>query len=298
MSPGADGESTPASEKRRADLALVADGLAPTREKARALILAGRVSRDGRPVAKAGEVVPPGATLVVEEGLAYVSRGGHKLAHALDRFEVDPTGLTCLDLGASTGGFTDCLLQRGAVRVIAVDVGHGQLDWSLRQDDRVTCLEKVNARYLTPEQVGVVPELVTADLSFISVLKVLPALKDCAPGAPFVTLVKPQFEAGRREVGRKGVVRDPLVWRRVLGEVADGLLGHGWDVIGATVSPIAGPAGNREFLLHGRPSAGPTEPLEPGLLDRAVEEAITASSGAPDGASEGGPNSGPTRGQN
>jgi 23S rRNA (cytidine1920-2'-O)/16S rRNA (cytidine1409-2'-O)-methyltransferase len=203
-----------------------------------------------------------------------VSRGGVKLAHALDRFGVMPEGRRCLDVGASTGGFTDCLLQRGAAHVVAVDVGQGQLDWTLRNDPRVTVREGVNARELRADQVGEPPSLVTADVAFISLEKILPALRQAAPDAELVLLVKPQFEAGRERVGRGGVVRDPATWRDVLGSVARALVASGCRVIGATASPIAGPAGNREFFLHAMPGAA--EPPEGSMLDAAVEEARTA----------------------
>ena len=208
-----------------------------------------------------------------------MSRGGLKLEHALERFAVDPCGLRCLDAGASTGGFTDCLLQRGAASVVAVDVGKGQLDWRLRNDPRVVVLEGVNARELRPSQVGTpAPALVVADVAFISLTKVLPALRICAPAAALVLLVKPQFEVGRALVGKGGVVRDPAAWLAVLEAVAGALQAEGCDVRGATASPLAGPAGNREFFLHAVPAASPTQatPVEPARLREAVAEAEAA----------------------
>lgn len=261
--------------KERADRLLHGRGLAPSREKARALILAGQVFSGDRRVEKPGETLPGDAPLSVKGLLRHVSRGGLKLEHALDRFGVDPTGRRCLDAGASTGGFTDCLLQRGASAVVAVDVGRGQLDWKLVSDDRVTVLDRTNARELEPEQVGEAPTLVTADLAFISLEKVLPALVRCAPAAELVVLVKPQFEAGRDAVGKGGVVRDPAIWIECLERVAACFIGLGRAVVGATASPIPGPAGNREFFLHARPSESP-EPPDAGLLAAAVEEATPA----------------------
>lgn len=260
-----------AKPRERADLLVVERGLAPSRERARALILAGRVEVDGRRVDKAGDLLPRDASLSVRgDAMPFVSRGGLKLAHALDRFGVAPSGRRCLDVGASTGGFTDCLLQRGAAHVVAADVGRGQLDWSLQRDDRVTPL-RVNARHLEPPQVGEAPSLVTADVSFISLTKVLPAVVRCAPEAELVLLVKPQFEAGRERVGKGGVVKDPETWRGVLLSVGRCLASLGVPVVAATASPVLGPAGNREFFLHARPGGSPADLSE--LVARAVSEA-------------------------
>ena len=237
--------------KSRLDVALVARGLAPTRERAQALILAGRVAVDGRPATKAGQPVSDDAALAVAEPPhPYVSRGGVKLAAALDHFGIDPAGKTCLDVGASTGGFTDCLLQRGAARVYAVDVGHGQLDARLRADPRVVLREKVNARSLSEADVPERVEVAVADVSFISLRLVLPAMAArVAPGGTIVALVKPQFEAGRGEVPRGGVVRSEATRRRVVEEVAEAGRALGLGVLGVVPSPIVGARGNAEFLL-------------------------------------------------
>jgi 23S rRNA (cytidine1920-2'-O)/16S rRNA (cytidine1409-2'-O)-methyltransferase len=237
--------------KTRLDLLLVARGLAPTRQKAQALILAGRVEVDGLRAEKAGTPVAEDADLLVAAPAhPFVSRGGVKLAAALDAFVIDPAGLVCLDVGASTGGFTDCLLQRGAARVYAIDVGYGQLDAKLRADPRVVLVEKVNARFLSRENVPEPVQLAVLDLAFISVRLVLPAvLPLLTPRARLVVLVKPQFEAGRNEVGRGGIVRSEETRRRVLAEIEEFGRGLGLTVQGAIPSPITGARGNREFLL-------------------------------------------------
>ena len=230
--------------KKRLDVVLVERGLAESRAQAQALVLAGRVPG----YAKAGTQVEPGAELEVTAPPRFVSRGGEKLAHALDVLEVDVTGLDCLDVGASTGGFTDVLLQRGAARVIAVDVGYGQLHERLRADPRVTVLERVNARSLT--ELPFAPQLVTCDVSFISVRKALPpAIALAAPGWQALVLVKPQFEATRGEAA-KGVVRDPDVRRRVVRKVAEAALEWGGQAAGIVDSGLPGPKGNREVFLH------------------------------------------------
>ena len=240
--------------RRRLDLELVRRGLAATRSEARDAIEAGRVSVGGRPVAKSGTLVAPAEPVDVAGGARpYVSRGGEKLAAALDELDVDPLGRRCLDAGASTGGFTDVLLRRGAEHVVAVDVGYGQLDWRLRSDDRVTVLERTNVRHLTRDDLPYRPGLVVADLSFISLAAVIPALVGvAADGADLVVLVKPQFEAGRKDVRRGGVVSDPAAWRRALGSVADACRESGAAPVGAAVSRLPGPAGNVEFFVHAR----------------------------------------------
>jgi 23S rRNA (cytidine1920-2'-O)/16S rRNA (cytidine1409-2'-O)-methyltransferase len=236
----------------RADLAVVEQGLAPSREKARALILAGEVLAGDRPVDKAGDLVDATAELRLRSApMPYVSRGGLKLAHALDVFGVDPRGLVALDVGASTGGFTDCLLQRGAARVHCVDVGHGQLDWKLATDARVRVHDRVNVRTIDPALLGERVELVVIDVSFISLRLVLPALPPLArPGAPVVALVKPQFEVGRAHVGKGGIVRDDAARARALVDVRAAAEALGYAALGDTTSPITGGKGNIEFLLH------------------------------------------------
>jgi 23S rRNA (cytidine1920-2'-O)/16S rRNA (cytidine1409-2'-O)-methyltransferase len=244
-------------------------------------VAAGLVTVEGAPALKAATLVHAGqAVVVAAPPRRYVSRGGDKLAHALATFDVDPRGRRCLDAGVSTGGFTDCLLQHGAAFVVAYDVGYGQVHESLRTDPRVAVHERTNVRTLTTSEVGApAPELLVADLSFISLASVLPTLRAVlAPVAEAIVLVKPQFEAGRGDVGKGGVVRDPTVWRAALGRVAASAATIGWEVIGASVSPLRGPAGNVEFLLHlaDRPAADPAAPADPAdsvatLLDHAVE---------------------------
>jgi 23S rRNA (cytidine1920-2'-O)/16S rRNA (cytidine1409-2'-O)-methyltransferase len=246
----------PKPERKRLDVLLVERGLAESREKARAVILAGEVRVGGEKVDKAAALVPVDAELVCSRSQdSYASRGGLKLAHALDVFAIPVEGRVALDAGASTGGFTDVLLRRGAARVYAVDVGYGQLDWRLRNDPRVTLMERTNVRYVheLPERVG----LVTADLSFISLTLVLDVLvRLAAEGADFVLLVKPQFEAGRGEVGKNGVVRDPATHRAVLLKVIGHAQTLGLQLAGLTASPLLGPAGNVEFLAWCRAGSG------------------------------------------
>jgi 23S rRNA (cytidine1920-2'-O)/16S rRNA (cytidine1409-2'-O)-methyltransferase len=231
--------------RKRLDVLLVERGLAESRAQAQALVMAGLVPG----YAKAGEQVEDSVDLVVERPPRYVSRGGEKLAHALDSFGIEVAGRDCLDVGASTGGFTDVLLQRGAARVIALDVGHGQLHLRLRNDPRVTVLERTNAREL--EDLPFAPDLVTCDVSFISVRTALPpALALASPGWEAVVLVKPQFEAGRAEVGKGGVIRDREVHRRVVREVAEAALAWPAAPVGVVDSGLPGPKGNREFFLH------------------------------------------------
>jgi 23S rRNA (cytidine1920-2'-O)/16S rRNA (cytidine1409-2'-O)-methyltransferase len=241
-------------KRERVDRLLVERGLAPTRTRAQALVMAGRVLAGERRVEKPSETFPPDAPLRVRGGddpaARYVGRGGLKLEKALAEFQIDPTGLTCLDVGASTGGFTDCLLQHGARRVVAVDVGHNQIDWRLRTDPRVEVREGVNARHLTGEEFAERFDLAVMDVSFISATKVLPALVPLLKeGGRVVVLVKPQFEVGKGEVGKGGVVRDPAVHERVCTEAKGWVEGQGWTVLGVTPSPITGPEGNVEFLL-------------------------------------------------
>jgi len=251
--------------KKRLDVLLVERGLAESRAQAQALVLAGLVPGHE----KAGEQVDERAELTVTAPPPYVSRGGEKLAHALDELGVDPAGLDCLDVGASTGGFTDVLLQRGAARVIALDVGRGQLHPRLRKDPRVVVLERTNAREV--DELPFAPELVTSDVSFISVRKALPQpLRLAAPGWRALVLVKPQFEAGRAEA-RRGVVRDPDVWRRVLQETAAAALGWQAQVAGVVDFGWAGPKGNRDFFLY---LVHRNEPELPDELERWIDDAI------------------------
>jgi len=238
--------------KLRADVAVFEQGLASSRERARALILAGQILCGDRPVAKAGDVLPAGAVLRLRgEPMPYVSRGGLKLAHALSTFGLQVKDLVAIDVGASTGGFTDCLLQRGARRVYCIDVGHGQLDWKIASDPRVVVVDRTNIRLMPPSRIPEPCALAVVDVSFISlrlVLPVLPALLH--PGAPVVTLVKPQFEVGRAKVGKGGIVRDEADRQHALDQVKTVARDLGYEVLGETTSPITGGKGNVEFLLH------------------------------------------------
>jgi len=241
-------------KKTRADLLLVERGIAESREKAKVLILAGKVfySLDGKNfhrLLKPSQTIPPSAEFKVEEDLPYVSRGGLKLEQALNFFEVDPSGLVCLDVGASTGGFTDCLLQRGAKRVYAVDVGKGLLHPKLRADPRVVVLEGINARYLTPSHFPEKMDLITVDVSFISLKKVLPALKELLKDSGLIiALIKPQFELSPKEV-KKGIVRDPKLHLKVVNEIWEFAKDLGFEPLGVVESPILGAKGNKEFLI-------------------------------------------------
>ena len=237
--------------KPRADQLLVDRGLVESRAKAQALILSGMVFSGERKIEKAGQALPADAPLEVRgREHPWVSRGGIKLAHALDHFGWDVTGAVALDVGSSTGGFTDVLLQRGAAKVFAVDVGTNQLAWKLRQDPRVIVHEQTNARYLTAEIVTEPVGIIVCDASFIGLAKVLDtALGFAAPGGRLVALVKPQFEAERAEIGKGGVVRDPDVHARVIDDAKSWVESRGWHVVGLVESPITGPEGNKEFLL-------------------------------------------------
>jgi 23S rRNA (cytidine1920-2'-O)/16S rRNA (cytidine1409-2'-O)-methyltransferase len=268
--------------KERLDLLLVERGLADSRQQAQRLVLAGQVAVDDRPADKPGMRVPVAAQVAVKGNLPYASRGGFKLAAALDAFQLDVGGCIVADVGASTGGFTDCLLQRGAARVYAIDVGYGQLAWKLQQDPRVVVMDRTNARHLErlPEPV----DLATVDVSFISLKLVLPAvfgwLRPGAAESRIVALIKPQFEAGREQVGKGGVVRAPAVHRAVLEEIVGWAEAQGLGLRGLIRSPIAGPAGNVEFLAYWLPGSAaigdvtplietclqPTEPSSPSLL--------------------------------
>jgi 23S rRNA (cytidine1920-2'-O)/16S rRNA (cytidine1409-2'-O)-methyltransferase len=262
-------------KKQRLDLLLVEKGLVGSREQAKRLIMAGEVLVDEQVSDKPGRAVPADAVLRVRNAPPFVSRGGLKLAGALDDFGFDVAGLTAVDVGASTGGFTDCLLQRGAVRVYAVDVGYGQLAWKLRQDPRVVVIERTNIRYLEALPGGILADLAVIDASFISLALVLPAtLRLLTPDAQVVALIKPQFEAGKGAVGKGGVVRDPRVHRRVLMEIISLARQLALIVAGLTVSSAPGPAGNIEFLIWLQRSGGTG--VDP---EQAVDAALVAVQG-------------------
>lgn len=260
------------------DVLLLERGLAATREQARALIMAGSATVDGVVVDKVGTKVDDEAVIAVAAAPRFVGRGGLKLEKALDAFQLDVSGMVAMDVGASTGGFTDCLLQRGAAKVYAVDVGYGQLDWRLRSDPRVITMERTNARYLTglPEPV----DMATMDVSFISIRLVLPAIgRLLRPGAQAIVLVKPQFEAGRQQVGKGGVVRDPAVHRAVLRELVSWGDREGFGFQKLAVSPIRGPAGNAEFLSMIEPGMQIADGLEDQIENVLVEAAAMGKSG-------------------
>jgi|SRR6266496_3049031 23S rRNA (cytidine1920-2'-O)/16S rRNA (cytidine1409-2'-O)-methyltransferase len=249
------------AQKIRVDQLLFQRGLVPSRQRAQALLLAGKVLVDGQKVLKSGTTVDSEAEIrLLEPDLKYVSRGGLKLEHALEHWQIDVRGKICLDVGTSTGGFTDCLLQHGASRVIAVDTGHGQIVMQLRQDARVRLLENTNARYLTREQLNEVVDLIVMDVSFISATLVLPPVIAAAfptvdkerAGRELVILVKPQFEAGREKVGKGGIVRDPEVQRQSVDRVRDAVTTLGVLRTDVIESPLLGAEGNREFLLYGK----------------------------------------------
>ncbi|MCD7735856.1 MAG: TlyA family RNA methyltransferase [Lachnospiraceae bacterium] len=240
-------------KKERLDILLVQQGLAPSREKAKALIMAGEVLVGGQREDKAGTMIDVKAEITVKGGkLPYVSRGGLKLEKAMQTFvSVSPEGKICMDVGASTGGFTDCMLQNGALRVYAVDVGHGQLAWSLRNDPRVICMERTNIRYVVPEDIGEQPSFISIDVSFISLEKVLGPVRELMPeSGDIICLIKPQFEAGREKVGKKGVVRDPKVHEEVIQKVIACAAQIGLPAVALTWSPVKGPEGNIEYLVH------------------------------------------------
>ncbi len=271
------------AEKTRIDQVLHQRGLAPSREKARAMIMAGEVTVEGRLIDKPGTRIDPDAAIVMKAKPRFVSRGGDKLAGALAAFPVDPVGRVCADVGASTGGFTDCLLQHGAARVYALDVGYGQLDYTLQQDARVIVMDRINARYVTALAEPV--SLIVVDASFISLKLLLPVFKgwmnpDAAGARDIITLIKPQFEAGRRDVGKGGVVRDAAIHERVLQEVLESAIQTGWLPFGLIPSPLKGPAGNIEFLLWLRPGDTPVDagsiiPDPAALIADAMQRLVT-----------------------
>lgn len=236
----------------RADVLLVQSNMAPSREKAQALIMAGVVFADGKRIDKAGAAVSENAVIEIKDDpIPFVSRGGLKLKKALEVFPITLEGKVAADIGASTGGFTDCMLQNGASKVYAIDVGYGQLDWSLRNDERVRVMERTNARFMEPGWFETLPEFASIDVSFISLRLILPALYHClTDGGEVVALIKPQFEAGRNEVGKNGVVRDAEVHETVCRRTVEFAGETGYDVLGLSYSPITGPKGNIEFLMH------------------------------------------------
>lgn len=238
--------------KERLDVLLVKRGLAPSREKAKAVIMEGSVYVNGQKEDKAGSMFADQVPIEVRgKMLAYVSRGGLKLEKAIEKFGIQLEHKICMDIGASTGGFTDCMLQNGAEKVYAVDVGYGQFAWKLRQDKRVVCMEKTNIRYLTPQDISDVLDFATADVSFISLTKILEPVKELlAKDAQMVCLIKPQFEAGREKVGKKGVVRDQNVHQEVVEQVLAFSQGLGFHILNLDYSPIKGPEGNIEYLMH------------------------------------------------
>ena len=238
--------------KKRLDVLLVEQGLADSREKAKAIIMSGIVYVDNNKEDKAGTTFEETARIEVRGNtLKYVSRGGLKLEKAMNNFGVTLEGKVCMDVGASTGGFADCMLQNGAVKVYSVDVGHGQLAWKLRNDERVVCMEKTNIRYVTPDDIDDVIEFASIDVSFISLTKVLPAVRELmTPGGEIVCLIKPQFEAGREKVGKKGVVRELSTHIEVVQMIVDYARANGFRTLHLSYSPIKGPEGNIEYLLH------------------------------------------------
>ena len=238
--------------KKRLDMMLVERALAPSREKAKAYIMAGQVYVDGQKEDKAGSMFAETVKVEVRGNtLPYVSRGGLKLEKAMNEFDVSLEGKVCMDVGASTGGFTDCMLQNGGVKVYSIDVGYGQLDWKLRNDPRVVCMEKTNIRYVVPEDIQEKPAFSSIDVSFISLKVIFPALHDLLrKGGQVVSLIKPQFEAGREKVGKKGVVRDPKVHLEVIQTVLQTAMDLGFSILDLEYSPIKGPEGNIEYLVH------------------------------------------------
>lgn len=249
--------------KERLDVLLVNGGYAESREKAKAMIMAGNVFVNGQREDKAGSTFDVTAAIEVKgPTLRYVSRGGLKLEKAMEAFGLEMTGKVCMDIGSSTGGFTDCMLQNGAVKVYAVDVGHGQLAWSLRQDERVVCMEKTNIRYVTPEHIGEPLDFASCDVSFISLTKVLgPARALLKEDGRMVCLIKPQFEAGREKVGKKGVVRERSVHLEVIEKIHDFALANGFSVLNLDFSPVKGPEGNIEYLIYLEKAEEPVDEL-------------------------------------
>ncbi|MCU7653070.1 TlyA family RNA methyltransferase [Acutalibacter sp. LFL-21] len=264
--------------KKRLDILVTERGLAESREKAKTLIMAGQVYVDGQKADKPGDTFSEDAAVEVRgKGLPYVSRGGLKLEKAMREFGLQLQGRTCMDIGASTGGFTDCMLQNGAQRVYSVDVGYGQLAWSLRTDPRVVNLERTNARYLTREQVPEEIDFFSVDVSFISLTLILPAVRPLlAEHGQAVCLIKPQFEAGREKVGKKGVVRDKAVHEEVIEKIRSFALENGFSVLGLTFSPVKGPEGNIEYLIYLERSEAPSQGEQVPSAQQVVEESHRA----------------------
>ena len=267
--------------KKRLDMMLVERALAPSREKAKAYIMAGQVYVDGQKEDKAGSMFTETVKVEVRGNtLPYVSRGGLKLEKAMNEFDVSLEGKVCMDVGASTGGFTDCMLQNGGVKVYSIDVGYGQLDWKLRNDPRVVCMEKTNIRYVVPEDIQEKPAFSSIDVSFISLTKILlPAWRLLKCGGQMVCLIKPQFEAGREKVGKKGVVRDPAVHREVIAKVMDFAALLHFSVLGLTWSPIKGPEGNIEYLIFIQKEEQPEAYESEQAAEAALEETQAAKGG-------------------
>jgi 23S rRNA (cytidine1920-2'-O)/16S rRNA (cytidine1409-2'-O)-methyltransferase len=264
-------------KKERLDIILADLGLVNSRERARSIIMAGVVYVDNQKIDKPGTKVSVNANIEVRGNpIPYVSRGGLKLEKALNEFNIDLTGLVTIDIGASTGGFTDCMLQKGAVKVFSIDVGYGQLAWSLRSDSRVVCMERTNVRYVTPETLGETADFATMDVSFISIMKVLPAANELLnEQGRLVCLIKPQFEAGKEKVGKKGVVRDKNVHKEVIETIIDFCMNKmNFEVLGLTYSPIKGPEGNIEYLVYLNKTKTLETPLDmKHLIEQVVEQA-------------------------
>lgn len=274
------------SNKQRLDLYVFEQGYADSREKAKALIMAGQVYVNGQKELKGGRAVKPDDQVEVRgEKMPYVSRGGYKLEKAMQSFPITLTGKTCMDIGASTGGFTDCMLQNGAVKVYAVDVGYGQLAWKLRTDERVINLERTNFRYVTEEQIPDPIDFASVDVSFISLKIILPVLRErLRDGGQAVCLIKPQFEAGREKVGKKGVVRDVNVHTEVVEDVTAFALDHGFSLLGLTYSPIKGPEGNIEYLMLIKKSEDPSNTAGISVNELTAESHSVLNAGKGDGA--------------
>lgn len=273
--------------KQRLDIILTERGLAPSREKAKALIMSGIVYVNGQKEDKAGSTFDDESVQIEVRGntLPYVSRGGLKLEKALSVFPIDLNGKTAIDIGASTGGFTDCMLQNGASKVYSIDVGYGQLDWKLRNDERVVCMEKTNFRYLTFDDIGEYADFASCDVSFISLSKILPVAFDLLKDeGEMVCLIKPQFEAGREKVGKKGVVRDPAVHIEVIENVTQMARDTGFVIMGLDHSPIKGPEGNIEYLLHlAKPGLrAQVADFDPERYDELVKSVVSCAHGSLD----------------